>query len=396
MNSIMANKIKKIGISLLFFAVFGSVAITTSAQTPPGGLAVDFINAYRSYKDISNLSIKAPTVIEFPFADEFIERFDFVVFDKTANSFEPYFFKQATLINETPVSASANPSVGDDGLMVDNNARTYADFPLPENEQGRVQINLTSAKPVTSSALTVLLDDNVALPTSVEIRAVVGGQNRIVAAGQRMNQNTIRFPRTSSSKWIVSFTFGQPLRIGELRLIQENATKTNSRAIRFLAQPSHSYRIYFDPDRQATPPVGEAGNLASAPDVLIVPPALSQNNSEYRIADIDGDGAPDMRDNCVSVANPDQQDINNNGRGDKCDDFDQDGVVNSEDNCPNNPNAGQEDTDGDGVGDVCDKEESRVTERYTWVPWAGIGFAALVLIILFTLTAKSSRAKEDH
>jgi len=105
---------------------------------------------------------------------------------------------------------------------------------------------------------------------------------------------------------------------------------------------------------------------------------------------VDSDGVPDIRDNCVSVSNSDQQDINNNGRGDACDDFDQDGIINSKDNCPDNPNRDQRDTDSDGVGDVCDKEESRITERYPWIPWVGIGFAAVVLIVLLVLTARAT------
>jgi hypothetical protein len=90
----------------------------------------------------------------------------------------------------------------------------------------------------------------------------------------------------------------------------------------------------------------------------------------------------------VAVANPTQEDVNTNGRGDACDDFDEDSVINSKDNCLNNPNYDQKDTDIDGIGDVCDKEESRFTEQYPWIPWVGIGFAALVLITLFALTAR--------
>ena len=84
--------------------------------------------------------------------------------------------------------------------------------------------------------------------------------------------------------------------------------------------------------------------------------------------------------------------MDGNGRGDACDDFDRDGVINSKDNCPNNPNRNQLDTDGDGIGDVCDREESRVTERYPWLPWLGIGFVALVLLGLFVMVAREMPA----
>ena len=54
-------------------------------------------------------------------------------------------------------------------------------------------------------------------------------------------------------------------------------------------------------------------------------------------------------------------------------------VVNSQDNCVNEPNRNQRDTDSDGIGDVCDQEESRITEKYPWIPWLGIGFEIVSL-----------------
>jgi len=375
---------------ILILSVFlaFSFILTASAQGLQQSSISSVISAYRFYKDIDSISINVPTVVEIPFATDFIERFDFAVLDKNINSFEPHYFKQETLVNEIPVSVSTIPNTGGVNRMIDKDTRTYADFLLPENTQGQVQITLSSPSPITSSILTILLDNNVALPTSIEIRAFVDGQNRIVVANRRMDQQTIRFPQTTSNRWQITFSYGQPLRISELRLNQDNATKSSTRAIRFLAQPSHSYRIYFDSDRSAKAPVGEAGNLASAQDVLVAQASPSQNNPNYVIADTDSDGVPDVRDNCVSISNSDQQDVNNNGRGDVCDDFDQDGIINSKDNCPDNPNRDQRDTDGDGIGDVCDKQESRITEQYPWIPWIGIGFAAIVLIVLLALTAR--------
>lgn len=376
---------------LSIFLTFGFI-ITANAQGLQQSSISSVISAYRFYKDIDSISINVPTVVEIPFATDFIERFDFAILDKTINSFEPHYFKQETLVNEIQVSVSTIPNTGGANRMIDQDTRTYADFLLPENTQGQVRITLSSQSPITSSILTTLLDNNVALPTSVKIHAFVDGQNRIVVANRKMDQQTIRFPQTTSNRWQITFSYGQPLRISELRLNQDNATKSSNRAIRFLAQPSHSYRIYFDPDRSAKAPVGEAGNLASAQDVLIIPAVSSQSNPNYIIADVDSDGVPDTRDNCVSVSNSDQKDINNNGRGDVCDDFDQDGLINSKDNCPDNPNRDQRDTDSDSIGDVCDKQESRITEHYPWIPWVGIGFAAIVLIVLFVLTARATYA----
>ena len=381
-------------ILFLSFVVFSFVLIA-NAQKVSQDQNSSATNAYRFYKEIDNISIKVPTVVEVPFVNDFIERFDFVVLDKETNSFEPYYFKQEISVNETTVSITTNQNTNNINWINDNNNETYVDFPLPASEQGMVQITLSSSKMITSSALTLLLSSNVALPSFVEIRAIVDGQERIIVANKRMDEQTVRFLKTTSNKWFINLTYSQPLRISELKLQQDDVTKSNIKSIRFLAQPTHSYSIYFDPDRSSVVSVGEAGNLYSAEGVLKLSNILSKNNSNYVISDIDTDGIPDIQDNCVSVANLDQKDINNNGRGDVCDDFDQDGIINSKDSCPDNPNRDQIDTDSDGIGDICDKEESRVTEKYAWLPWAGITFAVIVIVVLLALMGKSTFKKEE-
>ena len=74
------------------------------------------------------------------------------------------------------------------------------------------------------------------------------------------------------------------------------------------------------------------------------------------LSDMDKDFVGDACDNCVAIYNPSQSDSDSNGIGDACEgmDTDSDGFPDFLDNCPLAPNPGQSDADGDSDGDACD------------------------------------------
>ncbi|HEV8359354.1 MAG TPA: thrombospondin type 3 repeat-containing protein [Candidatus Thermoplasmatota archaeon] len=100
------------------------------------------------------------------------------------------------------------------------------------------------------------------------------------------------------------------------------------------------------------------GGQPPNPDLCLAPGLLdSDSDGAVDVCDVDddGDGIPDLLDNCQFAFNPDQLDSDGDGLGDACDyDDDGDGVADIVDNCPRIANSDQTDSDHDGLGDVCD------------------------------------------
>jgi len=355
-----------------------------------------FDKAFRNFKDIPLPSIKIPTVVEVSFDNEFLERFEFAVFDATAAKQVEHLFIRGSSQEEVPIKIQTNGRTTNGNSLNDGNSLTYIEFPIESSSLGEgavvgkiANINISSDEPITSSLVRLILSNNVALPTHIEIRA----DGELIVVNQKMTSATVRFPKTTAKNWAISFWHVQPLRISELHLTQEFSEQKIIQKIRFLAQPSHTYRIYFNPDR--TPPVTSLlreSDLKDNKGVVKLQSYSTQKNPTYTLADIDKDGIADINDNCVNTSNQDQEDIDENGRGDACDDFDRDGFINSLDI----PNRNQADEDADTIGDACDEEESRLTERHTWIPWAGIGIAGAVLLVLFTITARGMKKDGEN
>ncbi len=378
----------KVAAPLLLLALLPGA---TEAQQPDSATR-GAMRAFRSVMDVPTVVTRVPTVLELPLGSLKLARGEFMVYDVTnAKPVPSEYRRRAEPV--ALVATSATPlSVGTVGALVDGDGATHAEFPVPDSGAGRAEIELRAARPIRSATMIVLLDRHVAYPTSVELRARVAGTWRVVVAARKVESMRIEFPPTTAQEWRLNFEHAQPLRITQITLVDETAPATATGTLRFLALPSHRYRVYLDADRAVDPPYGERGDLSRDQGVRQVALGAITASADYAASDADRDGVPDVTDNCVSVANADQTDVVANGRGDACDDFDRDGVPNGADNCPDVANRAQTDTDADGIGDVCDAEESRITEQFVWLPWLGMALVGGVLAWMFVSVVRRARA----
>lgn len=277
--------------------------------------------------------------------------------------------------------------------LSDGNFETFAEYPIAESgERAQIALDVFFASPVELDSFSLYLGKNVALPETVEVSSGNEGSEKILLARTRLTSRTIQFPSTLGKHFRLSFEYTQPLRIAEITTQPLRLRAKTEYAVRFLAQPGASYDVYFNADRSLTVSTKESANL-SGNDALKLTGG-EQKNSMYQKADVDEDGIPDERDNCVFEKNSDQADVDKNGKGDVCDDFDRDGIINAKDNCPSIPNQFQTDSDNDGIGDACDSQESRILERWTWLPWVMIGVVGIVVVALLLVTLRKMPGKE--
>jgi len=392
------SKLIKFFLSLSFvfiLSVFVSSPVlgTTISQDR---LNAEVLSAFRLVKNIELPKIVVPTVVEVSFTEVNLERFDFLVYNNSSKNIEPSLLlmdRGTQPLTATITDKKTNNNILNSQNILDNDEASFIDLPVFDDQVGSAQIVLESKTPVSTNSLFLLLDNYVALPETINITTESGQGVKTILATKKVESQSVYFPQTQTSKFIITLTYSQPLRITELRL-GGVGTQNKSLKIRFLAQPGQNYSVYFNPDRRVVAPAGEMGNLSDNNGVKSAA-GVSVANPGYVIADSDGDKIPDVRDNCVSISNLVQEDVNSNGRGDVCDDFDKDGVINSLDNCRDLPNYNQADEDGDNTGNVCDGVESRITEKYSWLPWLGIIGAFVIVIILFAVTVISMRKKDN-
>jgi hypothetical protein len=385
--------------------VFVSVLVMHPAQAikPTAPSSDSSLSAFEQVGSVTIPALKVPVVVDVPVSGSAFRNGSYAVWDETSGMFQPSMLRVTDkpvairaedIIDEFPIDSFVTSSKDDPQNLVDRNTRTSVTFPVSENgNKTYTEIKLHAASPLTLTGFTLDLDDHVSLPKTVEVHTENGGATKIVLAKTGVTDRTIRFPRETSAEWTIMFEYVQPLRIMEISLLDESRSTVADKSVRFLASPGEYYAIYSGADRPSDVKVGESPNLLDDREIVHASMGVPRPNPLYAPADTDGDGVRDLLDNCVTVANSDQKDENGNGRGDVCDDYDRDGIANSKDDCPDNPNRDQIDTDGDGIGDVCDHEESRITEKYVWLPWAAMTVSGFVVAGLFVTTLRRERNK---
>lgn len=387
---------KLVPIVFVVLLLMPQVSVAHPGHASQGDVNHDPQSAFEKMFTVSAVPVVVPTVIEIPLPELVSTRERFLVYEQESNAYLGSYVRQEEFGMIT-MAVTSTPS-GNTANLIDGDIDTFVDFAVPAEGPGVVTVTFTASEQVTTSQLLLRLDEYVALPLTVALRyqELETGELRTLIAKTPLISNTINFPEVTSTHFEVTFTHIQPLRITELQLVEKRPVVEQSQFLRFLAQPNRSYTVYYSADRSISSVESEMGDLRRDEGVLQMMFESYGMNPLYQPADTDGDGVIDRFDNCVRVINPDQEDTDGNGRGDACDDWDRDGIINSLDNCVTLPNRDQRDTDGDGVGDVCDGEESRFTERNSWVPWVGMGTAGAVLAILFYLVAKRPDAEEGE
>lgn len=318
------------------------------------------LTRYQNVRIIEVLTITQPTIVQI---SHLSSDGNYVVTDDTGAYIpqQSQTLRKSTVIFPKEVKG-CNPVCVDALPLADGNPNTTFDFPLRSNGIQKGSIKITYAKELETDAIIFRTTPDSYIPTAFTL--TIDGKKVL----NTMQGGSARFPKMMAKNIEIEFEYIQPIRFTEVG-VGFNTVEESNTSVRFVYQPGVHYMLYSES------PLGKEGmpsptvNLFSKENEKELNLEVPHKNPLFKERDTDGDGVVDTLDNCPSVTNSDQKDSNSNGIGDACDDYDYDGIPTYRDNCPTIVNPDQRDTDGDGIGDLCDQDESRVTEKYKWIPW---------------------------
>lgn len=371
-------------ISLATILVF---SLTTSVFAVEENSLENDLSIFKSIYDVSSVDLTLPKPLRITLPDS--QYFGVAVIETGTGDAQPIEIIEkkdhpnASVVTTTAIRENA-------AHFIDQNPKTVAEFDIDADE-GRASIELSFSKELTSSALRLELDDNVAPPYMTSVEAQIDGEWITVLADKKTHDTYIAFPKRTATNWRINFSHSQPLRLREITLMEDKLSiEEAGTEVIWLAKSGETYQVYADAVVYKPIKTGELGDLLGNPDDIVQGTlGEKRDNAAFKEPDSDKDGIPNFRDNCVSLSNSQQEDLDENQRGDACEDHDKDRIVDSKDNCPQDPNFNQQDEDDDKIGDACDPEESRPTEKMPWLPWAGMGGAAIIVIGVIVVTLKS-------
>jgi len=381
---------------IILLIVAGKIhAQSNYAYNTPTPSVDNIISYFKNVQYVNAHNEPLPIPIEMPVNTNTLS--DYLVVDMQNKTLQP-----RTIISKNDAifrSITYFPSGSSAASLADEDSQTFETFNVPQadvdnNKLSNITIQFAYQKPIKTSQFTVNLDQFSVMPRFISIQARDLNTNEYEYLVNEADMKAFTyFPQVESNNFLITFKYDQPIRITEMDFVKNSPVQTYF--LRFVARPGALYAVYSSPEG-SVPYIPYLDNLRLASTTVEAqfsnPATL--DNPAYKPADTDKDGVIDSKDNCISVANADQADLNKNNQGDACEDSDLDGVINATDNCPDIPNPNQQDEDSDGKGDHCDGVESRWVEQFSFLPWVGIGVGFIVVLVLFKFSLSQKPSEE--
>jgi Thrombospondin type 3 repeat len=289
-----------------------------------------------------------------------------------------------------PTIKSLSPTKEYIGFINDAIPNTFTEFDL-DKDGGKASFEYNFGKISNLENVSFQLAPGVANPEMIEVLGEKNGEKFTIISKSRF-LNGDNFPPVKVDKIIINLYHSQVLRISEMFVTTGfGFDKTEAQQnYYFLAKPGSTYKAYLDggrvPDSYETLPENIGYEFKEVSILKFV------NNIPFTTKDTDKDGVLDQVDNCITVENADQADLDKNSRGDKCEDRDLDGVWDYKDNCTKSSNPDQKDTDKDGIGDECDIDDSRLFQTFfsnnSWALPVIISVCSILVIGVFATRLK--------